>query len=158
MASKVCLRCISIMTLSVSRAWCGLNSFKRWWIWMNNKLRSSTFSALLGESGDWTNKSIRSKKFTRSEWFNFLNSRLRSKCWGYSRLIPWKMKQNKDIIFNHELSRYLKPIFPDRPKNLNSTISAFIEKSYILQNLNRMMDWILGRDWSHIHILWCDSF
>lgn len=74
--------CNSIITLNVSLAWCGLNSLSRWWMWINKRLRSSTFSALLGESGQCTKRSNRSKKFTSREWFSFFNSLRLSKCIG----------------------------------------------------------------------------
>ena len=55
------------ITLSVSRAWCGLNSLMRWCMWMNNKLISSIFSSLFGDSGHLIKMSMMSKKFTNTE-------------------------------------------------------------------------------------------
>lgn len=88
--SMRCRLCISIITRSVSRAWCGRNSLSRWWMWINSKLKSSTFSARFGESGHRTRRSRRSRKLTSSEWFSFRSSRRLSKCWGYSLLMPWE--------------------------------------------------------------------
>lgn len=81
--------CTSISTRSVSRAWCGRNSFSKWCMCTNNKLKSSIFSMRFGLSGYLISKSIKSKKFANNEWFNFFNSLRRSKCCGIRRRIPW---------------------------------------------------------------------
>lgn len=76
--SILCRRCSSSMTRSVSRAWCGRNSLTRWWMWMNNRLRSSTLAVRWGESGHRTSRSSKSRKLTNSEWFSLRNSRFLS--------------------------------------------------------------------------------
>ena len=68
------LRCTISITRSVSRAWCGRNSLMRWCMWMNSRFMSSIFSSLFGDSGHFIRISIRSRKFTNTEWFNFLSS------------------------------------------------------------------------------------
>lgn len=108
--SILCLRWSSIITLRVSLAWCGRNSLRRWWIWMNKRLRSSTFSARRGESGHWTSKSSKSRKLTSKEWFNFRSSRRRSKCWGYNRLMPWNQMHNYRIWHSHSHNLYISKI------------------------------------------------
>lgn len=87
--SFLCLRCKSNMTRTVSRAWWGRNSFNKWCMCIKSRLMSSTFSARLGESGHWINRSSKSRKLTNNEWLSFRNSRRLSKCWGYRRLKPW---------------------------------------------------------------------
>ena len=73
--SSRCRFCTSIITRSVSRAWCGRNSLMRWWIWMKRRVRSSIFSVRFAESGSLINMSRRSRKLMTIEWLSFLSSR-----------------------------------------------------------------------------------
>jgi hypothetical protein len=74
--------CSSNITRKVSLAWCGRYSLSKWWMCTKRSVKSSIFSVRFGDSGDETRMSMRSRKFTSTEWFNFFNSFFRSKCCG----------------------------------------------------------------------------
>lgn len=116
-----CLFCNSSMTRSVSLAWCGRYSFNKWWIWTNNKVKSSIFSVRRGDSGILIRISIRSKKLTSKEWLSFFNSFFRSKCCGYRRRICWL---SRGLMIVSSFAKLFLKCF------IQNSISRFNQKRY----------------------------
>ena len=68
-------------------------------MWINNRFISSIFSSRLGDSGVLMRMSIKSKKLTNTEWFNFLNSFFRSMSLAeYNLLNPYKYKNANNFL------------------------------------------------------------